>query len=1487
MDGWRRYGVSTGVLVVIAVLLTVPMFGTGGGKPVVYLGTEANRTVHVPAVSPRCTICVTANITVGSEPSSLAYDSGKGEVFVTNLASNNVSVISATTDKVVGTINVGSNPNDVVYDAAKGEVFVENSGNSNLSVISDKTNTVVSAVSAGSNPDGLAYDSGTGQLFVASPGSNSLDVISDATNAFVTGVNVGIHPWGVTYDRGKGEIFVANYDSNTVSVISDSTDAVVATVSVGSFPIGVTYDSAKGEVFVTNAGSNNLTVISDATNKVVANIGVGSSPQGVAYDGNYGEIAVTNSGTNNVSVVSDITNSVVTSISLGTTPKGVAYVSNEGEFFVANQGSNTISVIPDATRASVSLVGVGVAPAGLAYDSGKGEIFVANSQSNNVSVISDTTNKVIATVSVGTTPQGVAYDPSTGEVFVTNANCNSNGCSQGNVSVISDANNMVIATIPVQKGPTGVAYDSLRGEIFVANYWSNNICVISVANNTVIKTIPVGQDPQGVAYDAGKGEIFVANSGSNNVSVIADVSNTVVANIATGGAWGVAYDGGMGEFFVTKHSSLNNVSVVSDTNLKVLANISVGNETRGVAYDNLNGEVFVANTGTNNVSAISDATHQVVATYAVGLNPWGVAYDSGNGDVYVANSNSSSVSIISTIAVNSVSVTPSSATINGGNTTAFTAVPTCTSPCPTGVSYSWSLTKNLGVLSSSSGQGVTFTAGYTAGNTTLFVNATLDGGAAQSKAVPITVILLPLTANVTLSSYSVQNGTSVTATAHLVNSLTPTFNWTLNGTGPALCSSNSTCNFTLVHPAKYEVNLTVVDSGRTAWSQALLTVYNGSKPPPLQGSIALSVNDTYPGSPVWVNTTASGGQVPYAYTWTLNRSGQPWTSADVEYTPHGTGNYSFSVVITDALGQNTTRGIILTVLKNKTVPPPITIVLNLSSNDTHPGTQVWVNATASGGQSSYIYSWTENGTTYPGSTSVVTVTPKGSGNYSFAVTVSDSIGQKTTKGIVLTVLPSLNPLIVLLTANTTQVHPSGAVSLTGSITGGVAPYRCVWSLNGTNDSSLGTAATLPLTIAHPGNYTYQLWVADESGRVVSSNNVTIEVLPTATNGTHSVGAPSSFATWAILIVVVLAAVLLILLFFTVRRQDDRGSKSKTPPSASTWVPTPIAPKPPADYLEGISVAPAEWDESAEPTSAYGSYTVGSKENAEFAETASGTSAKTTPELDAYRSFSMKITPEGIQVEQAPKVKSGIVDAEFVSAQTKKEATTKGSPPPKPSEPSPNDVYAVMQSLARKPRSLDGLKQEVRIEDEELFAILGALTKAKLIARGTKGEGELPFFVLTPLGRKMALRFIGPVRKQAVEGELRGKQTTALPPGKRKAKKLGKPYRPKTVRIGKDTTLQDVHQIGKERESTEEASPFKTLRPEDVNPQLKGKKPLPKEILQPMEMQVRSDRGTDARDTTKSTDSDRRAQLLLERAKKDRKGKDTFGVQQQNKPQEKD
>jgi YVTN family beta-propeller protein len=142
----------------------------------------------------------------------------------------------------------------IAYDSGKGEIYLTNGDFHLVYVISDSNNTVVATIPVGDTPSGIAYDPGKGELFVTNFKADTVSVISDSNYTVTATIPVGTSPMGIAYDSGKGGIFVANYGSDTVSVIEDTNHTVVATIPVGSQPSALAYDSDKGEIYVGHAG---------------------------------------------------------------------------------------------------------------------------------------------------------------------------------------------------------------------------------------------------------------------------------------------------------------------------------------------------------------------------------------------------------------------------------------------------------------------------------------------------------------------------------------------------------------------------------------------------------------------------------------------------------------------------------------------------------------------------------------------------------------------------------------------------------------------------------------------------------------------------------------------------------------------------------------------------------------------------------------------------------------------------------------------------------------------------------------------------------------------------------------------------------------------------------------------------------------------------------------------------------------------------------
>jgi YVTN family beta-propeller protein len=200
--------------------------------------------------------------------SSIVYDSGKGELFVSNYVSGYVSVISDSTREVVATIPLGNDPYpaSLIYDSGKGEIFVcyepvAGKFNANfISVISDANNSVIATIPIGNRiVHRGVYDYANGKIYTPCPSNSSILVISDETNTVVDSIPLEKNPYGeIGFDPVKNLLLVGTHDGQTY-VISIETNSVVETAPISS--ISMVYDS--GRNLMVNAGNSSIQFISD------------------------------------------------------------------------------------------------------------------------------------------------------------------------------------------------------------------------------------------------------------------------------------------------------------------------------------------------------------------------------------------------------------------------------------------------------------------------------------------------------------------------------------------------------------------------------------------------------------------------------------------------------------------------------------------------------------------------------------------------------------------------------------------------------------------------------------------------------------------------------------------------------------------------------------------------------------------------------------------------------------------------------------------------------------------------------------------------------------------------------------------------------------------------------------------------------------------------------------------------------------------------
>lgn len=304
-----------------------------------------------------------------------------GRAYITNYASNTVSVIDTREHMVLEHVPVGQMPRGVAVSPDGREVYVANQLSDTISVIRTSDNRVVATILVDKGPYGIAVSPDKQKVYVTHAGHfpeflNYISIINAQTRKIIGKVEVGNQPMGVVVSLDGKRLYVVNMwgeesqpqHPSSLSVIDTETQQVVATVDLKqTMAVGVAVSPDGKEIFVTHQMPQGFVHVIRAHDlEVVATVPVGNGPFGVAVSPDGKRLYVANLGTalgdETVSVISLPEHEVIATVKVGRVPVGLSVTPDGKEVYVANRRSNTVSVIDTATSEVTATIGVGEEP---------------------------------------------------------------------------------------------------------------------------------------------------------------------------------------------------------------------------------------------------------------------------------------------------------------------------------------------------------------------------------------------------------------------------------------------------------------------------------------------------------------------------------------------------------------------------------------------------------------------------------------------------------------------------------------------------------------------------------------------------------------------------------------------------------------------------------------------------------------------------------------------------------------------------------------------------------------------------------------------------------------------------------------------------------------------------------------------------------------------------------------------------------------------
>jgi uncharacterized protein YjdB len=802
-------------------------------------------------------------------------------------------------------------------------------------------------------------------------------------------------------------------------------------------------------------------------------------------------------------------------------------------------GTATITVIPPAVNSvyvspvRFSLVQGGSKQFAAAVDAVGGSATTVTWSSSNTKVAVDSTGKV--TVAADTTPGDYTITATstvdnskkgTATLTVTAAPAiNSVTVSPVTASVAQGGSKQLTVSVSVVGGAamtvmwsssdTKVAVNS-TGKVTVAADAAPGdytITATSTVNNSKkgTATITVTAAPAINSVTVSPSIASVVQGGSEQLTASVDAvggaamtvmwtSSGAKVSVDSAGKVSVAEDAAPGDYTITATSTFNNskkgtavitvtamppavnsvtvapstASVVQGGSKQLTASVdAVGGAATTVTWTSSDAKVSVDSAG--NVSVAADATpsdYTITATSTVDSSKKGTA----------------TITVTAAPAINSVTVSPSTASVAQGGSKNLTATVDAVGGAATTVTWTSSDITNK-VTANSSGK-VTVAADAALGDYTITATSTFN--ISKKGTATITVTAMPPAVNsviVTPSIASVEQGGSkqLTATVDAVGGAATTVTWTSSNAKMTVDSAGNVSVAADATPSDYTITATsTVDSSKKGTATITVTAA------PAINSVTVSPSTASVVQGGSKQLTASVDAVGGAATTVT------WTSSDDNVVVDSTGNVTvaadttpgdYTIAATSAVnsGKKGTSTITVTAapaINSVTVSPSTASVVQGGSE------QLTATVDAVGGAATTVTWTSSDGKVAVDSTGKVTVASDATpGDYTITATSTVNSSKKGTVTITVTSSPAINSVTV--NPSTASVVQGGSKQITATVDAvGGAAMTVTWTSNDVKVSVDSAGEVTVAADATPGDYTITATSTVDSSK---KGNATITV----------------------------------------------------------------------------------------------------------------------------------------------------------------------------------------------------------------------------------------------------------------------------------------------------------------------------------------------------------------------------------------------------------
>ena len=388
--------------------------------------------------------------------------------------------------------------------------YVSNGASDTVSVLDLVYMRPDRTLQVGVQPTGLAVNPKRDEVYVVNTGSagnnGSVSVIDTKANRVVATIPVHKLPYSIDVDAEGHRAYVANSGSNTVSVIDLDRRREISVIGAGEQPGLARISADMRTLVVTNRGSNSVSIFAIAPYPVDAGDAASGLPKTLPEKLHLKPKASGKSASEPIPTLR-----AAFSGCPGATD--AVLLPDSSKAFIACSGGHQVMVVslaaaPGSWAAAqdpsllndhmLTLLDVGKTPVQLALKPDTGQIFCSNFDSDSVSTINTQTNEVDRT-------DAIASNPVYGIVSADNSTLWISSFGSDSINIWSIDDGQMNGTVPSGHAPDALAFSADGHLLLAADAHSADVAVIRTVNKNgpgLFTILPAGASPNAIAVKA-------------------------------------------------------------------------------------------------------------------------------------------------------------------------------------------------------------------------------------------------------------------------------------------------------------------------------------------------------------------------------------------------------------------------------------------------------------------------------------------------------------------------------------------------------------------------------------------------------------------------------------------------------------------------------------------------------------------------------------------------------------------------------------------------------------------------------------------------------------------------------------------------------------------------------------------------------------------------------------------------------------------------